>query len=299
VTAGLYADTAPLRTLRLPVGGGHCLHVEEFGCDDGIPALVLHGGPGSGCSPLLRRVFDPARYRVICVDQRGAGGSTPRGAITDNTTADLLSDLRRLREHLGLQRWLLAGGSWGAALAVAHAAAEPRAVMAVLMRASFLARRADIDAFFDGSGIDLATAERTLRDGDERQQAATTRAWFAWEMQLATGQPATLASALLQQQIDRYRVQAHYLVHGCWLQEPSVLDLCENVPRVPTLLVHGDEDRICAPAGASALLARLPGARLQWVPGAGHDPAHPAMVDAAVSALDRYADHGDFDGVPA
>jgi proline iminopeptidase len=299
VAAALHADTPPLRTLWLPVAGGHRLQVQEFGCDDGIPAVVLHGGPGSGCSPLLRRVFDPARYRVICVDQRGAGASTPRGATVHNTTFDLLADLCRLREHLGLARWLVAGGSWGSALAVAYAATEPHAVTALLLRASFLARRADIDAFFEGSGIDLAQAERALSDGDERRQAAVARAWWAWEQQLATGQSATLGDALLSQQIDRYRVQAHYLVNGCWLQSPSLLERCEAVPRVPTLLLHGDDDRICPPAGAIALQERLPAARLQWVPGAGHDPAHPAMIAATVSALDRYASHGDFDGAPA
>ncbi len=292
--ADLYPDTPPLRTLALPVSGGHRLRVQLFGSADGIPALVLHGGPGSGCSPLLRRVFDPARYRVVCVDQRGAGGSTPRGATTDNTTGDLLADLRQLRAHLGLARWLVVGGSWGAALAIAHAAAEPQAIAALLLRACFLARQSDIDGFFAGSGIELHAAHRLLHDGDAAAQAAVARAWWSWEQRLANGRAAVLDDAQLPQQIDRYRVQAHYLVNGCWLQSPPLPDRCAALPPVPTLLLHADDDRICPPDGARALAARLPGARLQWVAGAGHDPAHPTMVDAAVSALDRYAALGHF-----
>ncbi|MDE2455631.1 MAG: alpha/beta fold hydrolase, partial [Burkholderiales bacterium] len=127
---GLYPATPPRCEWQLAVDGGHRLHVREYGRADGIPAVVLHGGPGSGCSPLQPRFFDPARYRVICPDQRGAGLSQPRGSIEHNTTAHLLADLRRLREHLGLDGWLVVGGSWGATLAVAHAAAEPAALRA-------------------------------------------------------------------------------------------------------------------------------------------------------------------------
>jgi proline iminopeptidase len=295
----LYPEAPPLRTLQLPVSEGHVLQVHEFGAAGGIPALVLHGGPGSGCSPLLHRFFDPARYRVICPDQRGAGGSTPRGGTEHNTTDHLLADLRALREHLGLERWLVVGGSWGATLALAHAAAEPAALQALLLRSSFLARAEDIDSFFDGSELPPpAQLALRLQDGSAAEQADTARAWWAWEQRLATGAAAGLPDDLLPAQIQRYRVQGHYLAHGCWLQRPTLLQRCEAVPHVPTLLLHADDDRICPPAGAHALHTRLPHAGLQWVHGAGHDAAHPAMAAATVRALDHYARHGGFGPVP-
>ena len=142
------ADLPVLRTHALPVGDGHVLNVQEFGHPQGQPLALMHGGPGSGASPVLRRGFDSAAWRVICIDQRGAGGSRPRGATEANTTEHLLADLRQVRQALGVERWVVAGGSWGATLAVAYAAFEPEAVAGLLLRASFLARRADIDGFF-------------------------------------------------------------------------------------------------------------------------------------------------------
>lgn len=309
--APLHPDTPPLRTHALPVGDGHVLHVQEHGHADGLPALVLHGGPGSGCSPLLRRFFDPARFRVICLDQRGAGLSTPRGAIVHNTTDDLLGDLRRLREHLGIASWLVVGGSWGAALAVAHAAAEPQVVAGLVLRSSFLARAEDIAAFFTPVGpgerdawerfAAVAPPEARaallpfLADGFEHSPRDTclalARAWWQWEQFLATGAKNTPAptGAALDAQVDRYRVQSHYLAHRCWLATPSLLERCVAVPPVPTLLLHGRQDRICPPEGAVTLHRHLPGSELRWLDGAGHDPAHPAMAAAMVEALDRWA----------
>lgn len=294
----LYPDPPLLRTQALPVTGGHVLQVQEFGSADGIPAVVLHGGPGSGCSPLLRRVFDPARYRIVCPDQRGAGGSQPRGGIEHNTTDDLLADLRRVREQLGIARWLVTGGSWGSTLAVAHAAAEPGAVTGLLLRAIFLARPADIAGFF--GELSLPALAEAVCSADTAEREAAALRWWHREQALAGSAVAAVPpqGEALAFQIDRLHVQAHYLVHGCWLQAPTLLERCEAVPRVPTLLVHARDDRICPADGAVALHARLPNARLQWLAAGGHDPAHPAMVGATVAALDRFATHGDFE-VPA
>ena len=147
----LYETTPAWRSEWLEVDGGHSLHVQQFGAPDGLPVLVLHGGPGSGCSPLLPRFCDPRRYRIVCPDQRGAGQSRPSGEVAHNTTAFLLADLRTLRAHLQIARWLVVGGSWGATLALAHAADAPEAVAGLLLRSSFLARAQDIAAFFDGA----------------------------------------------------------------------------------------------------------------------------------------------------
>ncbi len=314
----LFDDSPLLRRHALAVGDGHVLHIEEYGNAQGIPALVLHGGPGSGCSPLLRRFFDPRRYRVILPDQRGAGGSQPRGSTPRNTTADLLADLRALRTHLGLARWLVVGGSWGATLALAHAAAEPDAVQALLLRASFLARREDIDWFFQHAAREAPAAwarfaadvpaehhsallpwlTRVFSQGTVVDQLRAASAWWTWEQALAGGvakTPAPPVGAALAGFVDRYRVQSHYLAHDCWLTEPPLLDRLHTLPLVPTLLLHGTQDRVCRPAGARALHAQVPHSRLSWVAGAGHDPSHPAMVGAMVSALNGYAERGDFD----
>lgn len=307
---GLHADPAPYRSHRLDVGSGHVLSVRESGRPDGIAAVVLHGGPGSGCSPLQRRFFDPGRYRIVCIDQRGAGESRPRGAITDNTTAHLLGDLRRVRTQLGIARWLVVGGSWGATLALAHALDEPDVVSALLLRATFLARPSDIASFFVGAAFadDLAGADTSTvldalaarlqhRDPDVRRDCA--RAWWRHEQQWSNPEPTAVAGAPsdIDAQVDRYRVQAHYMRHGCWVQQPPLLQRCARLPVRPTLLLQGGEDHICPPDGARALHGIVRHAQLREVAGVGHDPSHPAMVDAMVRALDAFATQGSFDAV--
>lgn len=311
----LYPDAPLLRRHALAAGHGHEVVVHEHGARSGIPALVLHGGPGSGSSPLLRRFFDPARYRLICVDQRGAGASRPRGSIEHNTTADLLADLRAVRAHLGIERWLVVGGSWGATVAVAHAADLPDAVAALLLRSVFLARAEDIEWFFQGAAALAPTAwqrfahaapasqhaallpwlARTLRDGRSDARRSAALAWWRWDQALADAGAAEPEGVdALDALVDRYRVQSHYLVHRCFLDAPALLARCERLPAVPTLLLHGREDRVCRAAGAIALQRALPHAALRWIEGAGHDPTHPGMVEAMVSALDRHAAHGTF-----
>ena len=213
----LHSDSPLLHRHALAVGDGHVLNVEEYGNARGIPALILHGGPGSGCSPLLRRFFDPRRYRMICLDQRGAGGSRPRGSTLRNTTADLLADLRLLRGHLGLSRWFVVGGSWGATLALAHAAAEPDAVQALLLRASFLARREDIGWFFQDAATEVPAAwarfagaapaehraallpwlRRVFSAAEPAEQMRAARAWWAWEQALASQGNVALPLSLI------------------------------------------------------------------------------------------------------
>ena len=317
----LYPPTLPLRTHAFNVSGGHVVHVEESGRADGTPAVVLHGGPGSGFSPLLRRFFDPARYRVICVDQRGCGRSTPLGAINQNTTPHLLDDLRVVRQHLGIRRWLVVGGSWGATLALAHAWGEPEAVLGLLLRSLFLARPEDVTWFFQGarsvlpqawarfaSAADVEGAADVsedlltfFADALKRRTAALSLplalAWWQWEQALAGRTNASESELNPKAQdalVHRYRVQGHFLQHGCWLSDSPVLSMCTQLPPVPTLLLHGIEDRICLPEAAQAAHQRIQGSCLQWVPEAGHDPTHPAMVHAMVAALDNFARSANF-----
>ena len=330
------------------VPGGHQLLLTQHGRADGQPVLVLHGGPGSGCAPWLRRGFDAALYRVICLDQRGAGASQPAGATRHNRTAHLLEDLRRLRQHLAIRRWLVVGGSWGATLALAYAADQPEAAAGLLLRASFLARDSDIAAFFQRSSAhsDAARAAWDVLAGllpsDARQallpaiaaqmgvvhdnnaaadlnmdanadadhditplpptdaQRKLATAWWLWEQALASDSPAgpPPSGPALDLLVARYRVQSHYLRHGCWLQQPSLLDLadrlCQAAPALPTLLLHGTADRVCPPAGAALLHQHLPHSRLRWASGAGHNPTHPAMVGLLRQAVASFAKTGGF-----
>jgi len=317
---GLYPDVPVFHTEHLPVGDGHRLQVQHAGTPGGLPVLLLHGGPGSGQSPVIRRAFDPRLWHVIAPDQRGAGGSTPAGDTDHNTLPQLLADLRALRAHLGLSHWLVVGGSWGATLALAHAVDEPQAIAGLLLRASFLARPADIAAFFDPSGrpasapwAGLAAAagvsepaafapalQQLFAHGSPAQQQAAALAWAAWEQALA-GQPSASptptgsALAALAALVQRYRVQSHWLAQGCGM-DPPLLQRAARAPAVPTLLLHADDDGICAPQGARALLAALQArhadVQLRWATGAGHNPAHPAMAALQRLALDHWAEHG-------
>ncbi|QGW84961.1 alpha/beta fold hydrolase [Variovorax paradoxus] len=320
---GLYPETQPWRIHAMEAPHGHVLHVEESGDPTGICAVVLHGGPGSGGSPLLRRFFDPARYRVISIDQRGAGRSRPRGATAHNRTEDLLEDLRLVRERLEVPRWLVVGGSWGATLALAHAAFEPQAIAALLLRAVFLPNAEYIEDFFqdtagrapaewarfasavpanqrhDMLGYLAQGLQEPAADGDKDLPRRLALAWWQWERTLAGGEPVSTTDVqpgreTLEALVDRYRVQSHYLLHRCWLGAPPLLDRLDTLPKVPTLLLHSRDDRICRPEGAQAVHERIAHSQLRWVHGAGHDPSHPAMASAMVTALDSYAQHGHF-----
>jgi proline iminopeptidase len=301
----------PVTVYRLPVDGGHVLHVEEHGNPAGIPALLLHGGPGSGASPALRRFFDPARYRIICPDQRGAGRSTPAGAIEANTLADLLADLRLLRDRLQVERWLVVGGSWGATLALLHALDQPGAVSLLLLRNVFLARAPDIAAFFGDPAAEGSPGWRALlqqadtegcsavewlarlfASGSRETQRAAALGWSQWERHKTGERPAPPPDDdALDRLVHRYRVQSHYLRHGCWLERPTLLERCAGLSAVRTLLLHGTQDAVCPPEGAVALKQVLgAAATLRWVHGAGHDPGHPAMEAAMRQALRQFAE---------
>jgi proline iminopeptidase len=319
-SAAPYPDRPPFRTHEIDVSGGHRLFVREWGAPAGEPALLLHGGPGSGCAPLLWRFFDPDRYRVIAPDQRGAGASRPAGGVANNTTDDLLADLRLLRAHLGIDRWLVVGGSWGATLALAHVADAPDAARGLLLRAVFLARREDIAAFFDspppglldpwqrfadavapapGQTL-LAALHAGLAAGDDATRQRLALAWWRWETALsgAPAPPSEPHGEALVAQVNRLRVQSHYLAAGCGFDAVPLLGRCAAVAaaRIPVLLLHGTADLICPPQGARLVHARLPGSRLQWIEGAGHSPADPAATAATVRALDHWAAQGGWPG---
>lgn len=314
-TPSLHAQVEPWDAGLLPVGHSHRIAYSQRGAADGIPVLLFHGGPGSGSSPLQTRFFDPLRYRIVQFDQRGCGASLPAGEIRDNRTDLLLEDADSLRHHLGIDRWLVAGGSWGATLAVLYAAKRREAVRGVLLRGIFLAESGDLLWFFhDAAARHPEAWERfsrlapaaargnllpwlagALAKGDAVEHARLACGWNEWERALS-GLPAAAppANEALRALVLRYRIQAHYLAHDCWLGEGEVLSACARLLGFPVLFLHGAEDCVCRPEGARRAHASAPGSALQWVQAAGHDPYHPAMAEAMAGALERYAASGRF-----
>lgn len=277
---------APRCAGRLAVGEGHELAWREYGNPDGAAVLLLHGGPGSGLSPRLAGLFDLARLRVIGFDQRGSGDSTPRGETHANDTPRLIDDIERLRAARGIARWVVAGGSWGATLALAYAARHRAAVQGLLLRNLFVPDEATLSAFFGALSPPEALA-RVFADGSAEEQAAWTRAWAVREQALSGGPPVALAGPALDAAVDRYRIQAHYLAARCWLGAGGVHEAARALAGAPVEFVHGSADRLCPVEAARRVHVLLPGSRFTEVGGAGHDPFHPALAEAVRAAMER------------
>ncbi len=318
----LHSHQAPYDAGMLDVGDGHSVYYEQCGQPDGLPIVVLHGGPGSSFSARHRKLFDLQRYRVVLFEQRGCGRSLPRGSVHANTSEHLIADIEKLREHLGIARWLVVGGSWGAGLALAYAAAHPLVCLGLVLRGVFLGRKSDVDWFFQRAGqllpdawaalVQQAPAEARADmlhwlcarvSSDQPQEAlAAARAWEAWETVVSQRKSVPLeptSSALLSEDsalalVDKYRVQSHYLMHGCFWGDVGLLERAQSLAELPTAIVHGRLDWICLSQAAWDLHQNLPGSRLQWLDGCGHSPFEPAMVKAMVDAIAHYAMHGNF-----
>lgn len=307
----LHSPVQPFDSGWLPVSGGHRLNYEQRGSSDGIPVLILHGGPGSGCSPLMAGFFDPNRYRVILLDQRGAGKSLPLGRCEENTTGALIDDIEELRRHLGIDRWLVIGGSWGATLGILYAAAHPGQLSGLLLRNPFLARAADLDWFFGGArehhpgawqnwaalgapdapGAMLPWLEACFEGAWQAELAAHVAAWHAWESALAGTPSRALSPADVELLQARYRLQLHYFRHACFIPEGGVLAAAERIGAVD-LTVHvlqGLADHVCPASATAVLLEKLPNAGCTWVEGVGHDPYAPAMRAATLALLESFA----------
>lgn len=316
---GLFAPSEPFADGLLAVGDGHTLYHEQCGNPAGLPVVLLHGGPGSGCSARQRQLLDPARFRIVLFDQRGCGRSTPRGAIAANTTADLVADIERLRRHLGIARWLVVGGSWGSSLALAYCAQHPQACLGALLRGIFLTGRADIDWFFRGAGelvpdawarlascLPAAEHDRIVAHylgavsaADDDLAAPAVLRWMQWEAALSSpgGEPPALPAPdadALGAALAKYRIQAHYLAHECFIGEEAALQFAASMAGIPTAILHGRLDLVCRPANALKLHRALPGSRIRFVPGAGHSPFDPPMAAALIAAARHFHDHGDL-----
>jgi proline iminopeptidase len=307
----LFPDISPFETGFLPVSGGHVLYWEQVGAPRGQPVLFLHGGPGAGAGAVHRRFFDPAHWRVVIFDQRGAGRSRPLGELRDNTTPQLVSDIEVLRRHLGIESWLLFGGSWGSTLALAYAQAHPERVAGCVLRGVFLGRESEVDWFLHGlrrvfpdawaSFADhLPPAERSdilgaylarLTDPDPAIHMPAARAWSQYEGSCSTLLPApeTVASfAQDRSALGLARIEAHYFAHGLFLPPGGLLAHMQRVAHVPAEIIQGRYDMVCPPETAFDLAAAWPKARLTIIPDAGHSALEPGVRTALVSAVERF-----------
>ena len=311
-TAYLYPPVEPFDQRMLDVGDGHRVYVEQCGKPDGIPVVVLHGGPGGGCSPAMRRYFDPEVFRVVLFDQRGCGRSRPHASVENNTTWHLVRDIEFIRETLSISRWIVFGGSWGATLSLIYAQEYPERAAALALRGVFLMRQEELDWFYGGgagrfwpelwkkftTGIPkdeqddfIAAYHRRLFSGDLTIETRYARAWASWENALAsiesdgvTGEsPADYARAFA-------RLENHYFVNGGFLNESQqILARMDRIAHIPGVIVQGRFDMICPPQSAYDLAQQWPEARLTMIGRAGHALSERGISAELVRSMDTFA----------
>ncbi|MDF1628787.1 MAG: prolyl aminopeptidase [Alcanivoracaceae bacterium] len=310
----LYPPLSPRQQFHLPVDALHSLYVEESGNPAGRPVIVLHGGPGGSCSPHLRRFFDPQHWRIILFDQRGAGRSRPSACLTDNSTDELVADMEKLRQHLGITRWMLFGGSWGATLALRYASQYPEKVSAMVLRGIFLCRQQDMDWLYRAGGASrvrpeawarfiapipenerhdpLSAWHRLLHQADGPQQQALAGIWAAWEAACSTVLPSeAVAEGFSRQALAMALIESHYFVNQGFLQQwpmpPSQL------AGIPGVIIHGRLDLVCPADQALALHQAWPESRLNMVEGAGHSVIEAGIQVALLDAVAEMSRLGD------
>jgi proline iminopeptidase len=310
----LYPEIEPYRSGMFPVSDRHTLYVEECGNPDGLPVVFLHGGPGAGLSLYHRRFFDPARWRIVLFDQRGAGKSTPFADLVDNTTQDLIADIEKIRAHLGIERWLVFGGSWGSTLALAYAQTHPECVLGLVLRGIYLARRWETMWLYEEGGAGRIRPENWLRfvaaippaergnivdaywqrltSDDEVVRVEAARAWGAWEGSALTLEESPETEAEFSSPevaVSLARLEAHYFRHDCFLEPGQLLRDIGKIRHLPAVIVQGRYDIICPAQSAFELHAAWPEAGYHVVV-AGHAASEPAIVDKLIAATDGFAD---------
>lgn len=307
----LYPEILPFHTFFLETGGIHRVYVERSGNPSGIPVIFLHGGPCSGTKPDHRRFFDPERYHIILMDQRGCGKSEPFGELQGNTAQDLIDDMERIRQQLRIEQWLLFGGSWGGALALLYAQQHPQRVLAMILRGVFLARQADMDWFL-GNGVNRiypqpwqdflssipAMPETSLMQGlhetvfgnDDAAARGAAKQWQAWSGQVALGNDFSFSDeAVDDQALKQVQMEVHYAKHGYFIGENQILENCAVLQHIPTVIIHGQNDLTCPLEAGWHLHQAMPHAQYIVLPNAGHIAKGEDMIDALVSATDEMA----------
>jgi proline iminopeptidase len=311
VRTALYTEIEPYASGMLPLDPIHAMYWETCGNPQGIPVVFLHGGPGAGSTPKHRRFFDPEAYRIVVYDQRGAGRSMPLGELRENTTPHLVEDLERLRRHLGIERWLVFGGSWGSTLALAYAEVHPDRCLGLVLRGIFLCRKSEIDWFLYGlrsifpepwerftgflppheRGDLLQSYHRRLVDPDPAVHMPAARAWGVYEGSCSTLLPS-------RETVDHFagdvvalglaRMEAHYFLHDIFLPENALLERVPRIRAIPGVIVQGRYDAVCPIVSAHELAAAWPEAEYHVIPDAGHSVWEPGICAALVAACERF-----------
>jgi proline iminopeptidase len=310
---GLYPEIEPFDTGVLAVDDRHRLYYEQCGNPDGKPVVMLHGGPGAGCGTKMRRFHDPARYRIVLFDQRGAGRSTPHADLVDNTTWDLVADIEKLREHLQIPRWQVFGGSWGSTLALAYAQSHPGVVTELVLRGIFMLRRWELEWFYQQGASrlfpdawqhylemipeverhDLMSAyHRRLTSPDEGIRLAAARAWSIWE---ASTSFLRQDEAFIRSHEDPHfalsfaRIECHYFVHGGFFDvDHQLLRDAHRLHGIPGVIAHGRYDIVCPPQNAWDLHKAWPESKLEYAPTSGHSAFEAELTDILVRATDGF-----------
>ncbi len=314
--AALYPPITPFRRGRLRVSPVHELYFEESGNPRGKPVVFLHGGPGAGTDPAMRRFFNPRRYRIVLFDQRGCGKSRPHASLVANTTWDLVDDIERLREHLKISRWQVFGGSWGSTLALAYAQSHPRRVTELVLRGIFLLRRSELEWFYQDElgaaslfpelwekylavipprerGDMMRAYYRRLTSHNTKVRDRAAYAWSVWE-------GATSYLRVKEQDLAKFaepemaaafaRIECHYFVNRGFLKrEDQLLRDVRKIRHIPAVIVQGRYDVVCPMRSAWDLHRAWPEADLQVIPDSGHSAFEPGTARALVAATDRFA----------
>lgn len=308
----LFPPVEPYQIHALPVSDGHRLYIEECGQPDGLPVVFLHGGPGAGCESYHRRFFDPKFYRIILFDQRGCGRSTPHASLQGNTTAALLADIEAIRELLGINQWMIFGGSWGSTLGLVYAETFPERVLGIILRGIFLCRPRDIKWFYqqgasallpdhweeflepipDAERGDLVSAYYCqLTGNDEVARMAAAKAWSLWEGLASTLLPTAAVAghfANPKTALSLARIECHYFMNNSFMVEDQILHNATRLREIPGIIVHGRYDVVCPLEQAWALHRVWPESRLQIIQDAGHSATEPGIVDALVAATNEF-----------
>lgn len=313
--ASYYPQIEPYDHGMLEVGDGNQVYWETCGNPEGKAVLVLHGGPGSGCTTGVRRLFDPDAYRIILFDQRSCGRSLPHASdpltsLSANTTAHLLADIELLRRHLGVERWLIYGGSWGCVLGLAYAQEHRERVSEMLLTGVAMGRRRETDLLTRGlgglfpdawarfrdavpvtdRGGDLIDAyARLLNDPDEAVRAAAAQAWCDWEMAMVPTSPPNPRYERVEFRMAFARIVTHYWRHGSWIEEGRLLERAGSLAGIPGIIVQGSLDLGNLLGTPWELAHAWPGCELVVIDQAGHDSGTPGIVEALVAATDRFA----------